>query len=256
MHDLRVTLVQADQVWENKEENIRRYGELLTDVETDLIVLPEMFHTGFTMNAELLAEDFDRSPGIHFLMGLACSKNAAVYTSLIIRENGNFRNRGVFVRPDGQVSFYDKRKSFGLGGEDKVFKAGAESVIIDYNGWKINLQICYDLRFPELVRNGVGTDGKPFHDLILYVANWPQRRSSHWKTLIMARAIENQSYVVAVNRVGTDGNELFYSGDSCLADALGTVHFLQEFKEEVKTFQLNKIELDQTRAALPFLKDA
>jgi predicted amidohydrolase len=256
MQDMRVTLVQANQIWENKQANFNHYEELLKEVETDLIVLPEMFHTGFTMNANSLSERMDSSEGLDFLRRLAAKHGSAVYTSLIIEDNGKFRNRGVFIRTDGRLEYYDKRKSFGLGGEDKVFTSGERGQIVEYKGWKINLQICYDLRFPEITRNSLDPEGRPNYDLILYVANWPQRRSIHWKTLCQARAIENQAYVVGVNRVGTDGNGLVYSGDSVVIDALGNVHYAGESLEIVKTYTLNVAELSETRKGLPFLKDA
>jgi predicted amidohydrolase len=202
MQDLRVVLVQADQLWEDKEGNFRNYNRLFGDIEgVDLIVLPEMFHTGFSMNPSVLAETMDDSSGLIWLKMKAKEKNCALYTSLIISDKGNYYNRGVFVYPTGEVSTYDKRKCFGLAGEDKVFTAGQKQAIVEFRGWKIQLQICYDLRFPEISRNKINSNLSPNYDVLVYVANWPEKRRIHWQTLLTARAIENQSYVIGVNRV-------------------------------------------------------
>lgn len=254
MQDLRVSLVQLDQIWENKEANFAKYDSIFQKLESvDLILLPEMFQTGFSMNVDELAEDWNNSASINYLKNWSSKLNAAVYTSLIIRENGKYFNRGVFVEPNGLVSIYDKRKSFGLGGENLHFTAGNSASIVEYLGWKINLQICYDLRFPEISRNYLVED-KPKFDVLLYVANWPSKRSHHWKSLLTARAIENQAYVIGVNRYGEDKNGLSYSGDSMLVDALGTVESCLEF-ESVVSSSLIFDRLNEIRTNLPFLKD-
>jgi len=255
MQDLRVSLVQTNQAWENKQENLAKYERLLEHIDSDLIVLPEMFHTGFSLNAKALAEQYNDSPGINWLKQMAQEKNAAIYTSLIIEEDNKFFNRGVFVYPNQTVIHYDKRKSFSLAGENKLFQAGTKETIVSYNGWKIQLQICYDLRFPELVRNRIGHDNKPAYDVIVYVANWPEKRSNHWITLLKARAIENQCYVVGVNRVGEDGNSLVYSGNSIIADALGNLITVDEKKEKVESTSLSMPALTAIRELLPFLQD-
>lgn len=255
MQDLKVSLVQTNQYWENKEENLSNYEGLLEGVNADLILLPEMFHTGFTLNAQALAEKYNNSQGIKWLQQMAKAKNAAIYTSLIIEENNRFFNRGVFVYPNKTIFNYDKRKSFTLAGENEIFKEGLKETIVAYKGWKIQLQICYDLRFPELVRNYIGPDRQPKYDLILYVANWPKKRRNHWITLLKARAIENQCYVVGVNRIGEDGNNLLYSGDSLIADAMGRVVNEIENIESVDTSILSGNELINVRKNLPFLKD-
>ena len=255
MSDLRTVLVQANQIWEDKSANLRHYEELLADAgDADLIVLPEMFHTGFSMSAAEFAEDAN-GPGIAWLKQQAAARNCALYTSLIASENGNYLNRGVFVQPDGTVHTYDKRKCFTLAGEDRTYTAGTREVIVDFRGWKLQLQICYDLRFPEIVRNRLEADGRPAYDAILYVANWPQRRSLHWQTLLRARAIENQCYVMGVNRVGEDGKGLVYSGDSACIDLLGNETACPAGQETVLPVTLSRSELDSTRAAIPFLKD-
>ena len=256
MQDLNVTLVQARQSWEDKEANFRHYTKLLADLEpTDLVLLPEMFHTGFSLAAERLADPVNDSVGMRWLKELSRAINAAVYTSLMVNDGGRFYNRGVFVTPDGFVSQYDKCKTFGLAGEDKVYTAGVGVTIIRYKNWSIQLQICYDLRFPEIARNRIITGDTAAYDLLLYVANWPARRSVHWKTLLPARAIENQCWVAAVNRVGEDGNGLEYSGNSMFVDALGNISECAADREEVKTMRLSYDELMKVRKALPFLKD-
>lgn len=256
MQDLKVTLVQAKQFWENKPENLKHYEVLLKTVEdTDLILLPEMFHTSFTMNAAQNSEDLSSGEGMSWLKLMAQVKKACIYTSLIIEEHGEFYNMGVFVRPDGEVSNYAKRKTFGLAKEDQHYTAGQKEIIVDLKGWKLQLQICYDLRFPEIVRNRIESDGNPAYDAILYVANWPEKRGLHWRSLLKARAIENQCYVVGVNRVGEDGNGIIYSGDSQVCDPLGETTELQPHTEEVKTIHLSANVLKNTRSALPFLKD-
>ena len=257
LEELRVTLVQADQQWENKLANFNLYKQLLPEnLQTDVIVLPEMFHTCFTMQAASYAETMENSEGIAFILELSKKHNAAVYTSLIIREQEQFYNRGVWVTPDGAIEVYDKRKRFGMAGEDQVFSAGKKEKIVHFMGWKINLQICYDLRFPENVRNGmIGNDAR--YDVLIYVANWPERRASHWCHLLEARAIENQCYVVGVNRVGVDGNDLNYSGDSMVVDALGeTLSHLKPQEQGVETVVLNRTDLASVREKLPFLKDS
>ena len=243
MQDLKVILVEIDQVRENKNINFDNYNRNLQDIDADLILLPEMFNTGFTMNAKNMAEDWEDSFSIRWLQDLAKKKNAAIYTSLIIREKENYYNRGVFIYPNGTVKHYDKRKSFGLAGEDKVFSSGSNEVIVNYNGWNIQLQICYDLRFPEIVRNRL-VQKKPAYDIILYVANWPEKRITHWDALLKARAIENQCYVIAVNRIGVDPNNLVYNGHSTIINALG---------EKMNDGNLNYELLQKTREKLPFL---
>lgn len=257
MRDLTVTLVQANQLWEDKEGNLAHFEKLLAEIEqTDLIVLPEMFHTGFTMNAELLAEEMNDSQGLNWLLGIARRKEAAIYTSLIIKEAGCFYNRGVFVFPDGTFTCYDKRKRFAMAGEDTVFSRGEKEVIVDYLGWKINLQICYDLRFPENIRNSI-VHNQAKYDMLLYVANWPERRVLHWDALLKARAIENQCFVIGVNRVGEDGNQISYSGNSTAIDELGNQKIiLSTGMDTIYSVVCSSIQLSKTRENLPFLRDS
>ena len=251
MQDLKVTLVQADQIWENKEANFENYTRLLQGAETDLILFPEMFQTGFSMNTDSQKESFKDSKSLEWLKELANDKNAAIYTSLMIEDNTKVFNRGVFVYPDGKVSTYDKRKSFCLAGEDKYFSSGTSETIVNYLGWNIQLQICYDLRFPEIVRNRILPNQSNAYDVILYVANWPSKRASHWNTLLNARAIENQCFVFGVNRVGVDQKNHHYNGDSQLISPLGEVNKLNNDTECVKTLVLKATDVQEIREMLP-----
>lgn len=255
MQDLRITLVQADQIWEDKSANFNNYLRLLNGVDTDIIVLPEMFNTGFTMSVGEMAEAWDNSSSLLWLKELSASKHACIYASLIIQETGKYYNRGVFIRPEGTVEWYDKRKLFSLAGEDLYFTPGVGETIVNVHGWNIQLQICYDLRFPEIVRNKFLSNHSAAYDVILYVANWPEKRNEHWKCLLRARAIENQCYVIGVNRVGVDQNDLSYSGDSMMVNALGSVETLQANREEIRTFVIKQEELNLIREKMPFLKD-
>lgn len=256
MKDLSITLVQANQIWEDKAANLTHFEELLKTVpETDLILLPEMFQTGFSMNAERLSEKMEDSFSISWLKQQAKEKNAAFYTSLIIEENGNYYNRGVFVEPTGKLTYYDKRKLFGMAEESTHFTAGTKEVIVEYLGWKINLQVCYDLRFPENIRNGE-IEGKPLYDLLLYVANWPEKRIHHWSTLLPARAIENQCYVAGLNRVGSDQLGHTYTGQSKLINLLGEeLSNLSDF-ESIMTCSISYLNQLEIRDKLPFLRDS
>lgn len=254
LQDLRVALVQADQDWENKPANLLRYARLLENVECDLILLPEMFHTGFTMNTAL-AEPWEASHAVQWLREMAAAKDAAIYTSLIVQEGTQYYNRGVFVTSEGEVQSYDKRKTFSLAGEDRFFARGAAEKIVEYKGWKLQLQICYDLRFPELIRNRLDSNQAPAYDVLMYVANWPEKRIAHWHALLKARAIENQCVVLGVNRVGTDAHGLYYNGGSQHVNAMGEVTLLPEGEETVQIIVMKMNELSKTREIIPFLKD-
>lgn len=256
MRNLKVALVQANQTWEDKAKNLAHFEDLITSIEpVDLILLPEMFQTAFSMNVEVLAESERDSESLNWLKLISRKKSAAIYTSMIMEENSSFYNRGVFVKPSGEVITYNKRKLFGLAGEDNFFTPGDKAVIVDFEGWKFNLQICYDLRFPEMARNRIAPNGSPIYDVLLYVANWPEKRSSHWKALLTARAIENQCYTIGLNRVGKDGKGLTYSGDSMLIDPLGEKTECGPNQEEVLVLELKYDKLTEIRQQLPFLKD-
>ncbi len=256
MEDLKITLVQADQVWEDKQANFALYETLLSPIEdTELILLPEMFQTGFSMNTEL-SEDFSSSESLAWLKKMAASKKVAFYTSLMIRDQEQTTNRGVFVFPDGKVEYYDKRKTFTLAKENEHFAAGKEAKIVHYLGWKIQLQVCYDLRFPEIMRNTWDKENSSAaYDLLLIVANWPAKRSEHWRALLKARAIENQCFVAAVNRVGTDAKGHDYQGDSCVIDALGGMKIDYFVEQKCTTIVIKEHDLKENRKNLPFLQD-
>jgi omega-amidase len=255
MQDLKIGILQFDQVWQDKQANFAKISDLLEaeKSEIDLLLLPEMFQTGFTMDISL--SEAMQGASIQFLKELAHSRNCAIYTSLIIKDGQFVFNRGVFISPDGQVTTYDKRKSFGLGREDQYFTAGKNQTIVAFKDWKINLQICYDLRFPELCRNK-HNDEQAAYDVLLYVANWPSKRISHWDSLLKARAIENQCYVLACNRVGNDANQLNYNGHSQAIDMFGNELLAPQEQEGLYVVHISADALIEGRNNLPFLKDA
>ena len=245
-----VSLIQAPLVWENPSENRLYFEQKIKAIsqQTNLIVLPEMFTSGFTMNPQHVAETM-QGETISWLIELAKEKNAAITGSLIILEGEHYFNRMVFVFPSGKVKYYDKRHLFTLAGEEKVYQPGEEKKIIDYNNWKICLQVCYDLRFPVFARN------TEEYDLLIYVANWPKVRINAWDILLKARAVENLAYVVGVNRVGTDNNEHEYVGHSQVIDELGNYILEPQLNEHVFHVELSKEKMLETRKKLNFLKD-
>jgi predicted amidohydrolase len=222
--------------------------------KTNLVILPEMFSTGFSMKPLDLAETMDGDT-IGWMKRIAGTKKIILTGSLIIKDNGHYFNRLIWMLPNGTLGFYDKRHLFAYAGEDQHYTAGGKRLITSVNGWKINLQICYDLRFPVWARQQSNHENPEF-DVLIYVANWPEKRSHAWKTLLTARAIENQSYVIGVNRVGKDGNQIHHSGDSMLIDPLGNILFTKSQEEIVHSFELLKDKLNETRNQFPFWKDA
>lgn len=252
MSTLKITTFQAYLFWENIDKNLQNLALRLSSIreKTDLIVLPEMFSTGFTMNAAALAEEMDGKT-MKWMQQQAVRFQSVITGTIIIKENDKFYNRLIWMRPDGTYEYYDKRHLFGLGKEDDTYTAGDKKLFVELNGWKICPIICYDIRFPVWLRNKGGE-----YDMLLVVASWPERRSLHWRTLIPARAIENQAYVVAVNRVGHDGNEVYHSGDSMCIDPNGNVVYYKPNDEDLYTFTINKLEVEKARRAFPFLKDA
>jgi omega-amidase len=253
IQNLKVTVFQAYLFWENIDKNLQNISLRLSGgvrEKTDLIVLPEMFNTGFTMKAEELAEEMDGKT-MQWLTKTAESYDCVITGSLIIKENGNFYNRMIWMLPSGDYQFYDKHHLFSMGEEDKHFTAGQKPLIVELKGWKIRLAICYDLRFPVWLRN---KDSE--YDILLLIASWPDKRSSHWRTLIHARSIENQSYVIAVNRVGHDGNQVYHSGHSMCIDPYGNTVYYKPEDEDLYTFSINYPDLEKTRRQFPFLKDA
>lgn len=221
---------------------------------TNLVILPEMFSTGFSMKPSILAETMDGET-IAWMKRMASSKKIILTGSIIIKDNEHYFNRLIWMLPNGTLGFYDKRHLFAFAGEDQHYTPGNKRLITSVNGWKINLQICYDLRFPVWARQQSNDESTEF-DLLIYVANWPEKRNHAWKTLLTARAIENQSYVIGVNRVGEDGNQISHSGDSMLIDPLGNILFTQAHEEVVHSFELTKDTLNNTRNSFPFWKDA
>lgn len=256
MQSLKVELIQTVQYWEDIAKNLQHFEAKLGQVkDADLILLPEMFSTSFTMKTEL-AEKWETSTTKQWLIQQAQRTAAAIYTSFIVEDSGQFYNRGVFVEPSGKIHHYDKRKCFSLAREDEYFTAGSGSTIVDYKGWKIQLQICYDLRFPEILRNTWNQETQsPAYDLMLFVANWPAKRSLHWTTLLRARAIENQCFVLGLNRVGLDGNNFAYAGQSAIISVLGTYLIAPTEDDNNLSTTLDFNQLTEERRMLPFLKD-
>lgn len=250
---MRISLVQSALSWQNADANRRMFSDKLAALRgaTDLVILPEMFTTGFSMEADKLAEAMD-GPTMRWLKATANDLGAAVTGSFICRENDRFYNRLVFMYPNGVYECYDKRHLFSLAGEHEHFSTNNKKLMVEWMGFRIRPLICYDLRFPVWSRN------EPNHpyDLLVYVANWPSRRTHHWKSLLSARAIENQSFIAGVNIVGTDGTGLEYSGDSTLIDFSGHQIFQASGTEGIFTTSLSLEALQQYRRQLPFLQDA
>ncbi len=268
MSTLTITTIQSNLIWEEKSANLRMLEQKIMGIEekTEIVVLPEMFSTGFSMKPEQLAETMDGET-VEWMKRVSRENGIVLTGSVIIEEEGNFYNRLIWMLPNGQYGHYDKRHLFAYGEEDKHYNAGSKRLIASVKGWKINLQVCYDLRFPVWARNRVFDSAKTQespstpdrtleYDVLIYVANWPERRSHAWKTLLCARAIENQCYVVGVNRVGSDANNIYYSGNSLIIDPLGQVLYHMADEEDVNTITLQKEVLEDTRAKFPFWKDA
>lgn len=253
---LTITLIQTNLFWEDKAANLTMLEAKINSINqpTEIIILPEMFTTGFSMKPKELVETMDGN-SVSWMRKIATEKKVILTGSMMIEENGNYYNRLIWMLPNGQLGYYDKKHLFSFAQEEKHYSSGNKRLIASVKGWRINLQICYDLRFPVWARQQQQND-EPEFDILLYVANWPQRRAHAWKTLLTARAIENQAYVIGVNRVGNDGNKIYHSGDSMVIDALGEVLFHQADDETVFTITLQKESLQQTRNKFPFLHDA
>jgi omega-amidase len=251
MENLKITLLQSDLAWEDISGNLNAFTTKLNNLkeDTDIVVLPEMFTTGFSMNSENLAEKMT-GKSVTWMVDKAQKLGALILGSLIIEEQGHYYNRLIAAFPDATIKYYNKHHLFTLSGEHKFYTAGEKCIQLDYKGWKIRPLICYDLRFPLWARN---TDN---YDLLIYIASWPKPRINAWDTLLKARAIENMSYVVGVNRIGVDGNNLEYCGHSAVYDALGkNISSTKENKEAVFNVSLNKKELKSIRKKLTFLED-
>ena len=248
MENLKITIIQPDIIWENTQANLDKNSAIISGIEqTDVIILPEMFTTGFSMKPEILKERMD-GISVNWMKKIAAEKDASVVGSLIIEDEGEIFNRAVWVFPDGKTKFYDKRHLFTMGQEHLHYSSGIDKMIVEYKGWRFCPLICYDLRFPVWSRNDEN------YDVLIYMANWPSPRHHHWKTLLVARAVENQSFCIGVNRTGIDGSGLKYSGDSCLVSPKGFAEFLGE-NEAAKTFKISYSELHELRKNFPFLAD-
>ena len=263
MASLTITLIQPDLAWEDKEANLELLALKILGLKekTEMVILPEMFSTGFSMKPVELAETMD-GPTINWMKKIAAEKKIILTGSLIIEEEGKYYNRLILMLPNQQYGYYDKRHLFAFANEHQHYTPGSKRFIASINGWKINLQICYDLRFPLWARQSFPPplnkekEAAPEFDLLVYVANWPERRNSAWKTLLRARAIENQCFVVGVNRVGEDGNSIYHSGDSMIIDPIGEIIYEKANDEDVFTYTLIKERLEEVRTKFPFWKDA
>ncbi len=270
MSTLTITTIQANLAWEDKLSNLQHLESRISAIaqKTELVILPEMFSTGFSMQSALLAETMEGET-VAWMKKTAAKYKIILTGSVIIRENDDYYNRLVWMLPNGQVGYYDKRHLFCLSGEHEHFTPGNKRLIASVKGWKINLQICYDLRFPVWSRNRLVPDMSitdamtdtadnkqiPEYDVLIYVANWPDKRVHAWRTLLQARAIENQCFVVGVNRVGEDGNGLVYNGNSMVIDPMGEILYQAENREDVSTITLSRQVLEDVRIKLPFWQD-
>lgn len=269
MSSLTLTIIQTSLHWENKTANLQQLEEKINRIQerTEIVILPEMFSTGFSMKPELLAETMEGDT-VAWMKRVAASRRIILTGSIIIEENGEYYNRLIWMLPNGQFGHYDKRHLFAYADEHEHYAPGHKRLIASVKGWKINLLICYDLRFPVWSRQQVTAttlsdmaganagNGDAEYDLLIYVANWPERRNHAWKTLLQARAIENQCFVAGVNRVGNDGNNIYHSGDSMIIDPMGKVLYTKAHDEDTFTITLQKETLDEIRHKLPFLRDA
>ena len=257
---LTVATIQADLVWEDKAANLDRFQEKIEALssEVELVILPEMFTTGFSMSPQTLAETADGET-IAWMKQLSQDRNIVIVGSMIAKENDAYFNRLICMLPTGSYGIYDKRHLFSFAGEENHYSAGNKRLIASIKGWKLNLQICYDLRFPVWARQQVKVSEKeeivPEYDMLVYVANWPERRIHAWRTLLCARAIENQSYVIGVNRVGNDGNGIYHNGSTMIIGPLGEVLYHAVDKEDICEMTLSKEELKDIRNKFSFLKD-
>ncbi len=251
-NDLFVTLVQTDLIWENSEKNRNSLEKKLSILKdnTDLILLPEMFTTGFSMNAQKLAERAE-GPALEWMQKMASKFSARIMGSWIVKDDGGIFNRLHSVSPDGSYTFYDKRHLFRMAGEDEIFSNDNKLLTVEINGWNVRPLICYDLRFPVWSRCRNND-----YDLLVYLANWPKRRIDHWKLLLQARAVENQAYTAGVNRIGRDGNKIEYPGSSMIFDPLGNTAADLRSQDGMETTRLSRAVLDSFRTKFPVWKDA
>lgn len=253
MNNLIITIIQTNLYWEDSVKNIAHFDAKINCINepTDIVVLPEMFTTGFTMNPKALAEEHG-GKGLQWMIRKATERNCVIAGSISVKENNKFYNRLYWVKPDGSYEFYDKRHLFKMGNEDQHYSAGNKKIIIEYKGWKICPLICYDLRFPVWSRN----TKENAYDVLIYVANWPEVRAYPWKQLLIARAIENQAYVVGVNRIGQDGNAISHSGDSSVINPRGElISAMQSNQDKSETVSLSCTYLQDFRKSFPVILD-
>jgi len=252
MQNLIVTLIQTELHWEDIPANLGLFDKKIDAIEddTDLVILPEMFSTGFTMNAAECAEGMNGS-AVTWLREKSASRSTDMVGSVIIEEDGKYYNRLVWAKPHGAIYTYDKEHLFRLAGEEKIYSTSHRKVTVPLKGWRIRPFICYDLRFPIWTRNL-----EPLYDLAIFIANWPEKRSAHWRLLLQARAVENLSYVVGVNRVGKDGNGYPHRGDSAIIDPQGRTIFEKSQEECVFTGLLDREAMETYRRYFPAWMDA
>lgn len=246
--DLKITIIQPDIIWEDPRANLEKYSNWIENTgDTDVIILPEMFTTGFSMEPEKLKEPMDGS-SVEWMKQVASAENASVVGSLIIEDAGKIFNRAIWVFPDGRTEIYDKRHLYTMGQEHLHYSPGNRKSVVEFKGWKFCPQICYDLRFPVFARN------LEDYDVVFYMANWPSPRHHVWKNLLIARAIENQAYCFGINRTGTDGAGLTYLGDSACVSPKGFAEFMGE-EESIRTFDISYSKLHDFRKKFPLLND-
>lgn len=256
MSSLTISLIQTNLFWEAKKANLEMLQKKIEGIQekTEVVILPEMFSTGFSMQPEKFAETMEGET-IQWIKKISSERKIILTGSIIIEENGQYFNRLIWMLPNGQFGIYDKRHLFAYANEHAHYSAGTKKLIASVKGWKINLQVCYDLRFPVWARQSPGSPENKY-DLLINVANWPEKRSIAWKTLLQARAIENQCFVAGVNRVGFDGNNIYHSGDSMIIDPLGEIIYQKSKDEDVFTYTLQKEKVEEIRNHFPFWKDA
>jgi omega-amidase len=259
MSTLTITTIQSTLHWEDKQANLAMFEKKIMGIaeKTEIVILPEMFSTGFSMKPETLAEKMDGET-VAWMKRVAAQKRIVLTGSVIIEDEGYYFNRLIWMLPNGQYGFYDKRHLFAYAGEHEQYTSGNKRLIASVKGWRILLIVCYDLRFPVWCRQmpPATEGGEELYDLMICVANWPERRNHAWKTLLQARAIENQCYVAGVNRVGNDGNNIVHSGDSMIVSPMGEVMYTRQNDEDIHTLTLQKDALEEVRKKLPFLEDA
>mgnify|MGYP002397964011 CR=1 FL=1 len=250
--NLNISIVQSDLIWHDKSSNLHKMDSFIQKIEddTDLVILPEMFSSGFTMDSAGMAESM-RGDTVKWMIEKAVENKCAISGSLVITDSDRFYNRHLFIHPDGSIDFYDKKHLFRMADEHKYYSPGNQRVVVKYKGWRIMLLTCYDLRFPVWSRS------RNDYDVLIYVANWPEKRRQAWITLLAARAIENQAYVIGVNRVGMDGNQINYSGDSAVIDPKGDfISNIRPYVEGIDNINLDLESLQEFRKSFPVRLDA